>query len=298
MVVTRTRILRCFTTLAILALAALSVGHGQDRPSVFDDSAFEKPFAESGDFQCEACDPEAAQFDSWESIDGPEQSMAYWHDPMLTPMDWLRHFGFRHSSTHGRHIGRGLPLEGTSWLNRPYHVDWFSGPLLGDDLIDNRVAQDNELFGGFRVGWDFDYYWGVEARFGWANPNIQYEETQPVADNGSYFVSDVDFVYYPWGDSKVRPYMLLGAGLARIDFVDENDVNYNTTLFTMPFGLGVQFRQWNSLLWRLEMLDNLSFGADGVDTMHNISLTAGMEFRFGSRPRSSYWPWRASRSIW
>lgn len=298
MAVTRNKTRCTSKLLAILVWIAGSIANGQERPSVFDDTAFQEPFAESDFDSCEACDPEAAQFDEWESLTGPEQSMAYWDDPILKPMDWLRHFGFRHSSTHGRHIGRGLPMEGTSWLNRPYHVDWFSGPLLGDDLIDNRVAQDNELFGGFRVGWDFDYYWGVEARFGWANPNVQYEQAQAVADNGSYFVSDVDFVYYPWGDSKVRPYMLLGAGLARIDFVDNNSVNFNTTLFTMPFGVGVQFRQWNSLLWRLELLDNLSYGADGVDTMHNISLTAGMEFRFGSRPRSSYWPWRASRSIW
>ena len=265
--------------------------------SVFDDQAFAEPFADTEFADCEQCDPNAAKFGDWESVIEEDQSLVYWNDPALKPFDWVRHFGFRHSSTHGRHVGRGLPLEGTSWKNRPYHVDWFSGPLLGDDLIDNRVAQDNELFGGLRIGWDFDYYWGIEARFGWANPNVQFEQPQAVADNGSYFVSDIDIVYYPWGDSKVRPYMLLGAGLARIDFVDDNNVNFNTTLFTMPFGAGMQFSQWPWLVWRLELLDNLSYGADGVDTMHNISLTAGMEFRLGSRP-SSYWPWRSSRTVW
>ena len=279
----------------------LSIGatHAQQPLSVFNDEIFAEPFAsEGGPGDCESCDSEAAAFDSWEEVVGEDHGLEVtWDDPRLKPFDWVRHMGFRHSSTHGRHIGRGLPLEGTSWKNRPYHVDWFSGPLLGDDLISSRVGQDNELFGGFRIGWDFDYYWGLEARFGWSNPNVQFSTPLPESENGSYFVSDVDLVYYPWGDSKIRPYMLLGAGMARISFVDDAARNYNTTLFTMPFGGGIQFRQSRWLVWRLEVLDNLSYGADGVDTMHNISLTAGMELRFGSHP-ASYWPWQSSRSAW
>ncbi len=283
-----------------LVLLWLNIGacHAQQPLSVFNDDVFAQPFAdiESGD--CESCDPDAAAFDSWEEVVGEDHGLQVtWDDERLKPFDWVRHLGFRHSSTHGRHIGRGLPLEGTSWKNRPYHVDWFSGPLLGDDLIRNRVGQDNELFGGLRVGWDFDYYWGLEARFGWSSPNVQFNTPLPVANNSSYFVSDVDVVYYPWGDSKIRPYMLLGAGMARIEFVDDANLTFNTTLFTTPFGGGIQFRQTPWLIWRLEVLDNLSYGADGVDTMHNISLTAGMELRFGSHP-SSYWPWRSKRSIW
>ena len=279
---------------AILLLATRRT-EAQQPISVFDDPG------EFGMTEQEFYDSSSAEFDSWEPLVEDDHCDGMYCPPPesaeLTPFDWVRHLGFRHSSTHGRHIGRGLPLEGSSWLNRPYHIDWFSGPLLGDDLIDNQVAQDNELFGGLRVGWDFDYYWGLEARFGWSNPNVQFTEPQAVADNGSYFVSDVDLVYYPWGDSKVRPYMLLGAGMARIDFVDSASVNFNTTLFTMPFGGGIQFRQTPSLTWRFELLDNLSYGADGVDTMHNISLTAGMELRLGARP-PSYWPWRSSRRFW
>jgi len=296
----------------LLVLLAAPMARAQKPLSVFDDDAMATPFAGAESFagaglaDCESCDADAAAFDQWESI-VPDRDEVTWDDPRLKPFDWVRHMGFRHSSTHGRHIGRGLPMEGTSWLNRPYHVDCFSGTLIGDDLIAGRVAQDNELFGGLRIGWDFDYYWGLEARFGWADPNIQINDTaladpdladtvQPARDGG-YFVSDVDLKYYPWGDSKVRPYLLLGAGMARVDFVDDNAKRYNTTLVTVPLGGGVQFRQKNWLAWRLEVLDNLSFGADGVDTLHNISLTAGMELRFGSRPQS-YWPWQSSRHIW
>jgi hypothetical protein len=45
------------------------------------------------------------------------------------------------------------------------------------------------------------------------------------------------------------------------------------------------------------VLDNISLGADGLDTQHSISLTAGMELRFGAPPES-YWPWRSSRPVW
>lgn len=222
-----------YVLLRVLVILSVLVGvtssQAQRPLSVFDDQVFEEPFVgnelgnEQGD--CEACDPDAADFDNWETLVEEGDSEVYWDDPALKPFDWVRHMGFRHSSTHGRHTDRGLPLQGTSWMNRPYHVDWFSGPLLGDDLIANRVAQDNELFGGLRIGWDFDYYWGLEARFGWSNPNVQFNETQTVPNSGGYFVSDVDVVYYPWGDTKIRPYMLLGAGMARIDFIDENSRN-------------------------------------------------------------------------
>lgn len=278
-------------------LLGTNTTQAQNRPSVFDDQAFQQPFAADTSFaECETCAPEAAAFDTWESV-APDDDALHYDQPQLKPFDWVRHLGFRHSSTHGPHVGRGIPLEGTSWKNRPYHVDWFSGTLLGDDLIGSRVGQDNELFGGLRIGWDFDYYWGIETRFGWAKPNVQFNDPQPVATNGNYFVSDIDLVYYPWGDSKIRPYMLLGAGLARIDFVDETNRTFNTTLFTTPFGGGIQFQQRPWMVWRLEVLDNLSYGADGVDTLHNISLTAGLELRFGARP-ASYWPWRSSRRIW
>jgi hypothetical protein len=249
-------------------------------------------------------DPSAAEFGEWEPLVEPRRSP---NDPPpfsieepahddLRPFDWMRHWGFHHSSTEGPFLDRGLPLEGTSWLNRPFHVDWFVGPLLSDGPVSGRVAQSNELFGGLRVGWDFDYYWGVEWRFGWSDPVL-------IADgidaelSGTYFVSDIDFIYYPWGDTKIRPYGLLGLGMTQIGSVREDHGGQEATLLSMPLGVGVQFPQTHWLAWRLEIIDNLAFGGDGLDTMNNFAFTAGMELRFGARP-NSYWPWRSSRTIW
>ena len=118
--------------------------------------------------------PEDGAVGGWETI-GDDELAISWDDVPLRPFDWVRHFGFRHSSTHGRSVGRGIPLKGSSWLNRPFHVDWFLGPLLGDDLVKNQVSQKNVGLGGIRIGWDFDYYWGLEWRFGWADPDVQFD---------------------------------------------------------------------------------------------------------------------------
>ena len=106
----------------------------QQEMSVFDENLFAQPFVNDVPVDCEYCDQEEAAFDSWETV-FDSSSAAPWHGPALRPFDWVRHFGFRHSSTHGRHVGRGIPLESTSWKNRPYHVDWFLGSFLGDELI-------------------------------------------------------------------------------------------------------------------------------------------------------------------
>ncbi|MCA9257859.1 MAG: hypothetical protein KDA61_01610 [Planctomycetales bacterium] len=213
----------------------------------------------------------------------------------LVPFDWVRHFGFRHSSTHGRHVGRGLPLEKTSWLNRPFHVDWFAGPLVTTNVVDGRVGQGNDMFSGLRLGWDFDYFWGMEWRIGWANPNLFTATDSQI--EGNYMVSDVNVVYYPWGDSKVRPYCLWGVGMAEVGSVRTDGTGQEAVLVGMPFGGGVRIAQSRQITWRLEAINNMAFGSDGLSTLHNLSLTLGMEIRLGARPKS-YWPWRTGRTVW
>ncbi|MCA9232343.1 MAG: hypothetical protein KDA57_16970 [Planctomycetales bacterium] len=292
----------------LAALLVLSIFAGQDAPlrgqtaaESLDETAIAELHVGTTDEACDVCSPEAAQFDQWQTL-VDEDSRMYWDaDPLQRggrkPFDWVSHFGFRHSSTHGRHVGRGIPLEGTSVRNRPFHVDWFVGPLIGDSLIDSRVTQQNVLMGGARIGWDFDYYWGIEWRYARADPGVQYATPLNEPGDMRYSLSDIDLIYYPWGDSKVRPYGLLGIGAAQIDFLDDAGVTHDATLATMPMGVGVQFHQWPWLMWRMEVLDNLSFGDNGLSTLHNVSITAGMEIRLGARP-ASYWPWRSSRKIW
>jgi hypothetical protein len=245
-------------------------------------------------------DPNAADFDEWDPIVKEGKSIYDKEgDPVekeIRPFDWMHHWGFRHSSTDGRFIDKNVPLAHSSWLNRPYHVDWFAGPILLEGSISDGVSQSNDVFAGLRLGWDFDYYWGVEWRFGWAGPELFVDGSSDGIE-GDYFVSDIDFVYYPWGDTKVRPYFQAGLGVTQIDTLRDGVSPHQATLLSMPLGMGVQFTQTPWLAWRLEIIDNLAFGGDGVDAMNNFAFTGGMEIRLGARP-NSYWPWRSSRTIW
>jgi hypothetical protein len=252
-------------------------------------------------------DPDAAEFDRWDPLveegrsiydngDGNKALVDESLEKDIRPFDWMRKWGFLHSSTEGRFIEKNVPMTYSSWLNRPYHVDWFAGPVLMDGTVSESVGQSNDILAGLRLGWDFDYYWGLEWRFGWADPDI-FAEGSSDAIEGDYFVSDIDFVYYPWGDTKVRPYFQAGLGLTQIDNLRDGASPHQATLLGMPLGLGVQFQQTPWLAWRLEIIDNLAWGGDGVDTMNNFAFTGGMEVRLGAKP-NSYWPWRSSRTIW
>jgi len=197
---------------------------------------------------------------------------------------------------HDRNIGQGEPLVGTSWLNRPLHAGWFAGLLVGDQLIDGRLGQEAGFFGGYRFGWDWDHYWGVETRAGGAALTL----------NGSaglghrtsdVLVWDVSAMYYPWGDSRWRPYFSAGLGVASFDFHDEFDDRHNESTLGTPLAMGLKYRWHEWLVLRMDLVDNIAFGRAGLETMHNVSFTTGVEVRFGG-VRQSYWPWNPNRHIW
>ncbi len=183
----------------------------------------------------------------------------------------------------------GNPLSGTSWRNRPWQVGAFFGGLLGDDLIDGRAEQETGLIGGGRVGYDFTHHWGGEVRFAQSEFDV---DVGAGADeqSGDEWLLDVDLLLYPWGDAQWRPFVSLGAGVARLQFHDDAGDSHRETLFQIPLGVGVKyfFHRWLAL--RAEVTHHFILGDSGVDSRDNLSATAGVEFRFGARPRV-YYPW-------
>jgi hypothetical protein len=190
-----------------------------------------------------------------------------------------------------RALGPGEPLVGTSWQNRPFYVEGFAGTMIGDDAIKNSIGQESGFFTGGRLGLDYDYYWGVESRLGIAWMSL-FDKRNPLNDlgNGDIVEWDMALLYYPWGDSKWRPFLLLGTGISQFDTFGGNARGYSATLFEFPFGAGIKFHFNEWLAWRFEVMDNLCFGDGTLDTMNNISFTAGLEYHFGGR-RRNYWPW-------
>jgi hypothetical protein len=191
-------------------------------------------------------------------------------------------------SDDGRHRGLGDPLEGTSWLNRPYYLGVFTGGAFGATLIEQQIDQRGGLLNGCRLGIDMSHYWGVETRLSFSRSDILYPQTGGVSTVDDMFL-DASLLYYPLGDAHWRPYLSAGLGLARFDYTDTQGELTADTLAHLPLGLGVKYYLKNWMSLRFDFHDNIAIGARDFSTMNNISLTGGMEFRFGGR-RKSYYP--------
>ena len=215
------------------------------------------------------------------------------HD-YLPVLKWLR---LRHSHTHGRHIGRGDPLVGTSWLNRPYYAGGELGTLWLTRSPYDDVTRDVDTFGGIFLGWDRDPYWGAELRFDWATPELINREARDADRTDSLFMWSYSLMYYPWGDATWRPYWRCGIGDTHFDFPLEDGSRHDEWMLSVPLGVGVKYplRRW--LAARAEFTDHVTFDDGRVATMNNLTLTFGLELRFGAHP-PSYWPWNPSRHIW
>jgi hypothetical protein len=187
-------------------------------------------------------------------------------------------------------------MQGTSWLNRPFYIGAAAGGLFMTNGPNQNIRGDNDLVALINAGWEWDYYWGLEWRVARATPEL-INDSQPTAvRNDRWVLTDLSLIYFPTGDTVVRPYARLGVGWTEIDFPDDSGGRHEASPFTMPFGIGVKwpFRRW--LAGRVELTDNLAFADDGSDTLNNLTLTLGLEYRWGVKPKS-YWPWYPGRHI-
>lgn len=207
---------------------------------------------------------------------------------------WL---GLRHYTTHGRNAGMGVPLVGTSWLNRPYYAGIELGPMWISEAPQAHVSEDLDLLGGVYIGDDWDYYWGGELAAERATPEL-INSTQRAVDRGDrMWIWSASMLYYPWGDSLYRPYWRCGIGAMEIDWPTDDGHRRDEALWAFPIGVGIKypFRRW--LAVRAEFGDTIGIGNSGVATQHDLALSFAVEWRIGAHPRS-YWPWNPSRHIW
>jgi hypothetical protein len=198
---------------------------------------------------------------------------------VFTPEQWL-------------HGDPELVAKREPWNYRPFSASLFMGPIFGSTLIDNTVTQGTGFLAGARFGYDFDDDWGLETRIGSATFPVGGDYPNDGMQHSSdHFIWDIDFLYYPWGDSAVRPYFMMGVGVSRVKFGDTMGYENARILAGMPFGVGVKWKFSDWFIFRLECLDNVAFaGGSVIHTQHNASLSFGFEVRFG-RPHVQYWPW-------
>lgn len=195
-----------------------------------------------------------------------------------------------------RSAGKGQPLTTGSWLNRPYHADLFVGGWFSSDLIPGDYTVDGGNIAGARVGWDFNHYLGTEFRIASANGNIASEATRSSIGDLKVSIFDLRWQYYPWGDSRIRPYTSFGIGIAEFELRDSNNNSVGTSTVNLPISLGVKyyFKPW--MIARFEIEDNISFGSSQLDAANSFNMNIGAEFRFGGR-RRTYYPFTSGRYV-
>lgn len=220
-----------------------------------------------------------------------------------------------------RYLGPGRPLIQESWSFRPFSLGGVFGLVQGSPLIDDWIRENQGVLGGVQLGWDTTPYWGFETRFAWAKVEVidsdraiaaqiakddaaGLSETDPFRNrfNGRrynrVFFWDAHALYYPWGDSALRPYLMVGLGATAMSFMDRTDVSYKDTLFTVPFGVGMKYWMNEFLAARIEAADFMAFGGgQTLEFIHNVTVIGGLEFRFGGS-RRAYWPWNPGRHYW
>ncbi len=188
----------------------------------------------------------------------------------------------------GKDVGWGKPLQGTSWLNRPLHAGWLVGSISGDELIKGKEAQETDVFGGYRIGWDHDHYWGWEYRLAFARPDLVDENAAREPRIARHWYSDLHLMHYPWGDSRWRPFLSVGLGWASFRFISADGQEFDETLLHLPIGAGCKYYVGRWLAVRFDATDNIAVSSSGLDTMHNWTFTLGVENRFGPGTPSRY----------
>ena len=199
--------------------------------------------------------------------------------------------------SNGRYRPIGNPLLRESWLNRPLYFGLLSGGIFNSNPINNHVDGTPSYLFGFRLGWDVDYFWGVETRVAYSVSGVEMPGQVGTLSNMRSIYWDTDLLWYPWGDTQWRPFFLLGLGLVDYKFVADTGYQVHQTTFETPFGGGLKYRHNARWTFRFDVLDNFTFASGGgINAMNNVSVLATIEAHFGIGPKRSYWPWNPSRS--
>lgn len=195
---------------------------------------------------------------------------------------------------------REIRRQPASWQRYPLYFEKFTGIIRVNEPVHDQIHNGaGNLFGG-RWGWDFARYAGVETRLGYVRATLKDTLYPLIPSHENFLFWDTELLIYPFGDTKWRPFAMLGMGLVDLGFIDDRGRQWHQDLITMPFAVGVKYRLDNHNALRLEVTDNVIFGNNhgdnGQHVMHNIAVLFAFERRFGL-PHRSYFP-RREMSRW
>lgn len=241
-------------------------------------------------------DPDAPEIENFDAAPAPDQTLL--DDAYGLPPGAALRGGAARTRAYIENRPRQVPLERESWLNRPYGASFFLGGYFLDDPLPGVLEGDGGFAYGGRVSWDASARFGVETRFGGASPGTKAVVAPLDMPEAGIFFWDVNWLWYPTGDTRWRPYFTAGTGLLNLDYRDPANRRYHNNTLEVPFGIGMKYRHSTRLAMRFEFLDNYSFASGLQSDLHNLSFTAGLETRFGGGFRRNYYPWNPGRDWW
>ncbi|HWB11104.1 MAG TPA: hypothetical protein VG826_17885 [Pirellulales bacterium] len=191
------------------------------------------------------------------------------------------------------------PLMRESWQFRPFYISVFEGALFVTAPVVPEFRNGASYFTGFRLGWDFGAHFGSETRFGFSKVFLFDRTHSTEIGYEKIFYFDSNLLYYPFGDTRWRPFFSIGGGLGDVQIVSTANGTLHPDTFNLPIGGGIKYRYGSRVAFRADIRDNITIsGNGGLRTLNNVELLGGVEFHFGGGERRSYWPWNPSRHWW
>jgi hypothetical protein len=206
----------------------------------------------------------------------------------------LKHPSTAPSSLWQRWRDRRLEIrrQPGTWTRYPFYFEKFTGLAHLDEPVHGQINNgQGNLFGG-RLGWDIAKYAGIETRLGYVRATLNDTAHPLIPSHENFLFWDANFLVYPFGDRRWRPFGMVGMGLADVGFIDDMGRTWHQTLITLPVAVGVKYRVNNLTALRLDVTDNIVFGTaeggNGRHTMSNIAVFFAFERRFGLPHRSYF----------
>ncbi|MBN4073258.1 porin family protein [Mariprofundus ferrooxydans] len=156
-------------------------------------------------------------------------------------------------------------------------ISFYTGVGLGTINTEHKAAgvdQTATTFGGFvKLGADFNDYFAAEMRVGMSGKNKKTYAANTFTYSSPIFVSYLAKVKYPVL-SNVDLYMLAGATTARIKGTSDT-ATQSKSKTGLSIGVGFDYKLNN----------NVSLGADWMQYMFPVKMTAGSVFTNDSKAR-------------
>lgn len=146
-------------------------------------------------------------------------------------------------------------------------------PFAGGFLFEGNQDLKHKPVYGLRLGYDFTKNWGAEAVFDYVD--TKYKTTDANTDVYNY---RVEGLYHFMPESKLVPFLAVGAGGMTIDYRDDTS---DKTRAALAYGAGLKYFLTDWLALRGDVRHVLAFGS----VHNNLEYALGLTFYFGgSKP--------------